>query len=70
MGKYEDLENLNKLKSNGIISEQEFEDKKKLILAESKNDENKNQEIIKKYSSKAKKDNRKMIVISLSIIGN
>ncbi len=69
MGKYEDLENLNKLKSNGIISEQEFEDKKKLILAESKNDENKNQEIIKKYSSKAKKDNRKMIVISLSIIG-
>ena len=28
MGKYEDLENLNKLKSSGIISEQEFEDKK------------------------------------------
>ena len=69
MGKYEDLENLNKLKSSGIISEQEFEDKKKLILAESKNDENKNQEIIKKYSSKAKKDNRKMIIVCSLIIG-
>ena len=37
MSKYEDLERLQKLKENGVLTEQEFEEEKKKILNEADN---------------------------------
>ena len=59
MGRYEELERLNKLKENGTLSEEEFEKEKKNILNETSGNSSKiNQNIIERYSEKNKTETK------------
>lgn len=59
MGKYEELERLNKLKENGTLSEEEFEKEKKNILNETSGNSSKiNENIVEKYSEKNKTETK------------
>lgn len=59
MGRYEELERLNKLKENGTLSEEEFEKEKRNILNETSGNSSKiNQNIIERYSEKNKTETK------------
>lgn len=70
MGKFEELEKLQKLKENGVLSEQEFEKEKQNLLNKRNNniinDSKKNDDIVKKYTEKSKIEkkatNKKIII--------
>ena len=73
MGKYEDLEKLQKLKENGALSEQEFESEKQKVLNETditNEDKSKeNEEKAKKYTEETQKEKKTTNKKTLKIYG-
>ena len=61
MDKYKELENLQKLKEEGVLSEQEFQEEKKKILSSEINENitpTNSQDIIRNYTEKINKEKK------------